>query len=316
MPRAEPRQHHRLPTFYLAGFTPSGREDGQLFVFDFVRRKTWRARPNKVAKLRDYYRVEVEGVDPNFAERLHHSFETRIAPILKRIRDTHTLPAGVELAYLIQFVALLDVRGENARERYRTAWLKTARDMLMSFLHDPEAFRACAEWLTNGQATIAEAPSAEAIEQFLVEHRELFAVSPSDAVRGTHRMVGEVTLSAFLERNWVLIEGGLSHGGFICSDEPVVVAPTDPGALLERVWKIADRHTDLTVPLDSDCALLGRYEGLDPIPNVTAKEVAAVNTRTFANDKHMVYSARHDFLILGPDGAPTNGVELFNRGLL
>jgi hypothetical protein len=217
MTQAEPRQHHRLPTFYLAGFTPSGDADDRLFVWDFVKHKVWRARPSKVAKQRDFYRVEVTGVDPNYVERLHQSFESRIAPILKNIRDTHQLPVGSELEYLIQFIALLDVRGEKARELYRTAPRKAARDLLLQFLGDPGQFRGAAEYLSDGRATIDEPPSAEAVERFLASHEDLFTVSDADCVRGAHRTIGELTLRGFLARNWMVLEGGKAYGGFICT---------------------------------------------------------------------------------------------------
>jgi hypothetical protein len=95
-----------------------------------------------------------------------------------------------------------------------------------------------------------------------------------------------------------------------------VVAPTESEALHERQWKMNDRNTDLTVALDRDIALLGRYEPLVGNSVVSAVEVAAINTRTFWNNKHMVYSGRPDFLMLDPQVQPARASSLLKLGLL
>jgi hypothetical protein len=72
-----------------------------------------------------------------------------------------------------------------------------------------------------------------------------------------------------------------------------------------------DRFTDVTVPLSRDVALLGRFEEVDAISCASALEVAALNSRTFSNDKRFVYSAREDFLLLGPGDQLLSGAEKF-----
>src|SRR5829696_3321193 len=53
----EPRQHHILPAFYLAGFTDTGGKDGTLHVFDYARKRSYTSKPEKVARERDFYRI-------------------------------------------------------------------------------------------------------------------------------------------------------------------------------------------------------------------------------------------------------------------
>ena len=161
-----------------------------------------------------------------------------------------------------------------------------------------------------------ETPSPDAIEHFLAANEHLFTSSHADVIRGAHTTLAHFTLRELLKRNWVLLEGGLTYGGFICSDEPLVVAPTETSALYDRMWKLDDRNTDVTIALDRDLALLGRYEGLMGNSKVTPLEVASVNTRTFWNNKHMVYSARPDFIMLGPGGTPERASVLVRQGLL
>ena len=66
---SEPRQHHLLPEFYLAGFTDTGTRDGMLHVSDYRRSRRYRVRPGQAARERDFYRIEVPGEDRNVIEK-------------------------------------------------------------------------------------------------------------------------------------------------------------------------------------------------------------------------------------------------------
>src|SRR5688500_4204947 len=107
MPPNDPRQHHRLPEFYLKGFTPSGRDDDLLWVLDFDRKKRWQSKAAKNARQRDYYRINIEGVDPNVIEKAHQGFEDAAAPVLRQLLESRVRPVGESLDHLIVFVALL-----------------------------------------------------------------------------------------------------------------------------------------------------------------------------------------------------------------
>jgi hypothetical protein len=50
----EPRKHHYLPQFYLAGFTKTDARDGRLWVFDKRKLKQWATSPADAAAIRDY----------------------------------------------------------------------------------------------------------------------------------------------------------------------------------------------------------------------------------------------------------------------
>ena len=52
-----------MPAFYLAGFSDTGTKDGTLHVFDYLRKRRYTAKPEKVARERDLYRIYKPGLD-------------------------------------------------------------------------------------------------------------------------------------------------------------------------------------------------------------------------------------------------------------
>jgi hypothetical protein len=112
---SEPRQHHLLLEFYLAGFTDTGTRDGMLHVFDYRWGKRYRARPKQVAHERDFYSIEVPDEDRNVIEKDLSRLEGELAPTLRRVVETDVV-RHEDLADLLSFASIVHVRGRRALE--------------------------------------------------------------------------------------------------------------------------------------------------------------------------------------------------------
>src|ERR1039457_2841469 len=108
--RAGPRAHHLVPRCWLAGFTDSGENDGQLWVTDLKRQNQWPSSPGKVGRVKDFYRVSDPTLDPVVVEDALSKIETIVAPILKTIDRERRSPCGDELEELLHFMAIQWVR--------------------------------------------------------------------------------------------------------------------------------------------------------------------------------------------------------------
>jgi Protein of unknown function (DUF4238) len=74
----DPRRHHYVPKFLLAGFTLSGSPDDGLWAHSVTEpRDPHRATPSAAGFERDFYRVGA-GDDPAAVERLLGDFETKL----------------------------------------------------------------------------------------------------------------------------------------------------------------------------------------------------------------------------------------------
>jgi hypothetical protein len=87
-PQKEPRRHHYVPRFWLAGFTDTGEKDGTLWVTDLPRKKQWQAKPGSTGFINDFYRISEEDLDPVIVEKALAEMEGDVAPILRAI-DKH-----------------------------------------------------------------------------------------------------------------------------------------------------------------------------------------------------------------------------------
>jgi len=63
------RHHHYLSQFYLKGFTDGRSKKSKLTVIDAVTRKKFESNPRNVGGVRDFNRIEADGVEPDVLER-------------------------------------------------------------------------------------------------------------------------------------------------------------------------------------------------------------------------------------------------------
>ena len=104
----QPRKHHYVPRFYLAGVTDNSRPDGRLYVLDKASGKQWPRSPKGTAHQRDFHLVNLgPGVDPMGVEKKLAHMEGQQSAVLKRILEEEALPPDDDEAVgdLMAFVA-------------------------------------------------------------------------------------------------------------------------------------------------------------------------------------------------------------------
>jgi len=74
-----PKNHHYVPSFYLAQFTMSATDDGELFILDKRQRRKWVNTPAKTARSNNFYRLETDSGDPMGMEKALAFVEGRCA---------------------------------------------------------------------------------------------------------------------------------------------------------------------------------------------------------------------------------------------
>jgi hypothetical protein len=90
----QPRKHHYVPKFYLAGFTASGSKDDYLYVLDQTVPKKFRSKPSELAHQRDFYVIETDDEQERIAiEKLFGEIEDMAAPVIKQITINNRLPS-------------------------------------------------------------------------------------------------------------------------------------------------------------------------------------------------------------------------------
>ena len=104
----QPRKHHYVPQFYLAGFTDNGIPEGRLHVLDKAKEKQWPSTAKDTGHQRDFHLVDLgPGVDPMGVEKKLAHMEGQQSAVLKRILEEEALPPDDDEAVgdLMAFVA-------------------------------------------------------------------------------------------------------------------------------------------------------------------------------------------------------------------
>jgi hypothetical protein len=80
----EPRRHHWIPQVYLRGFTRNRGRKSKLFTVGVDGTSFWTT-PANVGAIRDFNRIQVDGIDPHAVEKAMSMFETGLGRALEKI---------------------------------------------------------------------------------------------------------------------------------------------------------------------------------------------------------------------------------------
>lgn len=268
----QPRKHHYVPQFYLAGFTENDSKDGQLFVLDREQRKTWTRTPKGTAHKRDFHAVEATpGGDPMVVEKALSHVEGQWSAALASVIDQKALPEGDSFGDLMMFVAFMAVRVPRIRE--------TITDFIDDVRQSQEFAR---EWAEQQGHRVQE-----------VNEHEFEVFDKTWHVQQMVQMAAPLAPLLSL-RKWCLWIADETAPDLICSDSPV--APT---------WAVPMRgpmspafgtpNTIVSVPLNRRIALVSMIEEELPAMNLDRDGVAAVNSMTAMYAKQL-YSSGPDFV--------------------
>jgi Protein of unknown function (DUF4238) len=309
MTTRQPRKHHLVPAFYLAGFTESGSPTGRLHVFDYASAKRYRSTPRKACRETDFYRVEEPGEDPYLIEKAMSWHEDVVAPHVRQVgsgRASNKRQVGETLA----LAALIAVRGRRGRHQLEVALAAG----LGTRLRRGEVTREQWEHLRGAElrngATPDQVPEYQVAKERLL-NGEWFPRAPAVLVVGLIPEVQEGLMKQLLGRRWELhATDSTKNGGFICSDSPLVWGDLEE-TIAGRQQSLADHNIEITFPVSRNAALISYPDARDANCTATDEVVAHVNMRTLQLSMGLIFHAHEDFLLLRKNGDVRQGSEYF-----
>ncbi len=294
------RNHHFIPAFLLAKFTPSGTKDDYLWVTDMKERKGYSTKPRTAGFQKELYLVNVEGARPDIIETILGRFEGIAAPAVNHVLEQHTLPTHHQLGHLMELIGLLVVKVPAALARaQRTADL-VIKTMLRPYFENPSALRTELEQMRKESV---EGIDYEELARF-IQNENLYTVSVDNTWLLVQMCLASLLVQRMIfKRNWTILVATDSAGGFICSDAPVCLTWTDMRRQT-RMPRPDECDTTITVPLGKRVALRGRYEpGQPPMEHCDRDAVACINLRTISSGDRFIYSSGKDFSLKRDDGS-------------
>ena len=312
MARAEPRQHHILPVFYLAGFTDTGSSDGQCYVFDYTRSKRYRSSPRQICREKDYFRIHEPDRDPFLIERTMAEVEAAIAPVLQRIVRRGKAVSTSEVGALLNLAALVAARDRRGRLNLARGLAESLEDYLARGAITKEKWDKIRSAELRAGLEPAQIPEYErAIE--LVRSGDWKPRAPQILQVGMVAEIQQYLLKILQRREWeLLITDAATNGGFICSDSPLVWGSLDDISDGELLASLDDLDSEVTFPVAKNLALVSYADAGRCNSTATDNIVAHVNMRTLQLSMGLVFHSATEFLLRRRSGEIRPASEYFN----
>lgn len=291
--RKQARAHHFLPAFYLAGFTLSGTHDGRLWALDRERGKAWPTTPLKVGHRRDFYRIDLAGIERDAVESRLERIESRTAPVLRKICSTRLLPSGEDYRTLLSFVALQAVRVPHFRRFLEEKMTCLARHRATVALSSVQLFEQVVEEMRLRGKEIPASISRKSLLAFLKdEGRSTVEISREATINHMFDMAGAL-VPVLGRRNWSILFSQEADVDFICSDQPVLLWAKPP-ALPFLGFGTAD---EILIPLDRHTVLVGILGGESRSFEANRLRVGLLNQLMLDKSSGNIYSSRNEFVV-------------------
>jgi hypothetical protein len=307
-------QQHYVTAAYLAGFTPDGTRDSQLYVYERKTEKTFRLIPDEAAKQRNYYSIPKR--DGDFDDRVDAmltGLEGQAMPVLRKLVAKNYNVSTFERALLAYLIAFQEFRTPWARANFQKMELSLAEQLFHFSAKVPGYMERTLEELKKEGKVDGSVTADQIRESFKNERIKLVAKRHAgiDLMVSTSQTVGNI----YTQMAWSVFHVK-ENGQFLTSDTPVVRRnPGFRGGFYGAGLMSSD--AEVWFPLSKSACLLIRHDAekmkkfdellearkmkemealraeLTPIKGVDVPRrlfVNAVNGQTVANADRFVYS--------------------------
>ncbi len=306
----EPRKHHIIPAFYLAGFTNTGSPSGLLQVFDYRSGKRYKSTPRRACRQTDYFRVEEPGLDSNYIEKVLAWHEGVVAPFVQGIARTGKVESKRQIGEALALAASIAVRDQRSRQQLEVGLAAG----LATRLRRGEVTREQWEQLRDAElrngACASEVPEYEEAKARL-RNGDWFPRAPVVLKVGLIPELQGAFLKILQRRHWELhVTDSSANGGFICSNSPLVWGDLER-AVRGHQDNLEDPYVEVTFPVGKDAALISYPNGREATCSTTDEIVAHVNMRTLQMSNGLVFHCDDDFLLRRRSGEISHGSDYF-----
>jgi hypothetical protein len=299
--------HHYVPSFYLAGFTASGDESGDVYVLDQGRAEEWKSSPRKTARKRDFYAVDLgPHQDPSLMEQILGRLEGEFCSIVRDIIEHKRLPSDGDFDCFLNFVALMAVRIPRTRELTSAAIDRELKQRLRETLATPGGWKQF-KHAVESKGTQIRDDEYEEYRRFAMGDDYHVNFDQTSHVQMMVKMIDSLLL-ALAARSWTLGVTSSDTPDLICSDVPVWLSATK-SADLSRPVTLDCPDTLLTFPITRRLIALAHFERRPPVVGVNPRGVAAFNTMT-ATEATQLFAAGPDFTYLDHNGTIRSKADL------
>jgi hypothetical protein len=272
---SNPKRHHYVPAFYLAGFTRLRKRDDQFAVYDREKKEFRTQTPDSSAHQRFYYATEgTHGERDLSIEKFLGELEGASKPLIDKLENQVAI-SDDERATLALFFALLHTRVPQFERSVNEMADLTQKTINRLRYPTVEEVRAAMQEISRERAF---PPSATAEEAFGMLTGDEFTFAPhrNDTIRMMLRMAVEIG-GIFDQFTWHVVHTE-PESQFLTIDAPVVLLPPHDWAG-ERGYGFVTAGTMTLIPLTARCALFMENAGTAVDHRVMPDEGVHINNK-------------------------------------
>ena len=293
-PHSKARRHHWIPESYLGLFSRDGSTGSQVFVVDALERKSFWTSTDNVCVKRDFNRIEGTELDPNELETQLGAFESDAISALREIGAGRKGMDSKEWLYTLNLMGLISARNPVTRRQMTKAFERVTLAMLGDTLKSKEAW----------ESVVADAKAAGTLDPSLPtdyeRHREFitggkFTMSVNQNFLIFHELRGVADVIELLaRRTWSLFEAPADSGGFVTTDRPVCVFPTD-GTMPTAPTRLDDPRNAVVFPVSPRLLAYGCSERHTYARGIDRRMVARMNLKLLQFSTGRVFGPHERF---------------------
>lgn len=302
------RHHHYLSQCYIKGFTQGSAKKSKLTVLDLKNKKKFETTPRNVGGMRDFNRVEIDGVDPEIIEKTQSDFEGKVATALRKLEETLDF-SGETKDVILELIAMLAIKSPEMRDHLAKPQIQIANRLMAKTFESKERWESQVDLVKQDTGEdISDDSTFEEMKRLF--EQGAFDVSVSQEHQIYIELLGIQLITELLhQRNWVLIKTGDEAGEFITTDNPVCLTWHNPDSapFISPGFGLPD--TMVYFPVSKKLALVGEFDREDRVKEANKLLVAMLNSKIIANSYQRVLTSKSNFNYIAKCGA----MQLGNR---
>ena len=308
----EARHHHYIPQCYLRGFLPLGQKKPKLTVLDLKSTKVFRTGTRGVGGIRDFNRIEAEGVAPDSLESSLSSFEGQAATALKKLEEQRNLTNRAVFDIIINLIALLAIRHPQVRTNMADAEARVTKLVMAIILANKERYESTLRKARQDGVNIDEDVSYEQMKEFF-DRGEYDIVVPNEFHIDMEFNCIDTMLACLSSRGWTLYLAGENAGPFVTCDRPVILEWKQPEQI-PPFYRVSPgfglKDTRVIFPVSQNMAIIGEFDTPGAVIVAKRSLVSIVNTEVIRFARPQVYAPDLSFGFIDTKGDIRPGTEL------
>lgn len=290
---AEKANHHFIPQFYLRNFSAGGdKRKARVFCFDQSTRQTFETLVRNVGSRRHFFRIDVEGFDPNHVEDGMADIENAISVHLAEVIDARGFLSEAHFASVMLLMANIAVRNPRFRSMNEEFHRKIVSMTMGLIVQNKDRYASLVKQAREDLVPIRDDISYEDMKSFVERRNYKIAIDQTYLINLELRVVPTV-LEQLTRRSWCFVSAA-PDSTYATSDDPVIldwsdrkVGPYSPG--------FGVRDTIVIFTLSPELALIGLFVEQPAQRNHRRDQVAALNTSIARHATKQLYARDGSF---------------------